>query len=217
MDWRLWSEVMSRLTGPVHHADLSVDDTVAQMAGRALTSVPQPVHVVGFSLGAIVALEIMRQHRAAISTLVLIGLNPGPVPPNGGAARRAQAVRARYDLAAVVREELLPRYFAGPPPTTYDAVILAMAKALGPDVFQQQATAQIARPDSTDDLTKLDLPCLVACGAEDRLTPPSMHADTARRIPGAELETFCDAGHLVPLEAPGPLADAIDRFHGAHS
>ena len=213
MDGRVWADVVPHLSGPTIVADLSSDGTVAGMAARARASAEEPLHLVGFSLGAIVALEIWRQDPGSVRTLTVIGLNPAADAPDRAETRRAQSIRARGDLTALMREDFLPRYFAAAPPTPHDAGILEMAAALGPDAFARQTEAQIARPDSTGDLLSVAVPCLVACGAEDRMTPRALHEETARRIPGARFEAIAGAGHLVPLEAPAALAAAIRRLH----
>lgn len=46
-----------------------------------------------------------------------------------------------------------------------------------------------------DDLARLDLPVLVANGTDDVMVPASNSVDMARRIPGAQLQLFPDAGH----------------------
>ncbi|MBB0968366.1 alpha/beta hydrolase [Dietzia aerolata] len=46
-----------------------------------------------------------------------------------------------------------------------------------------------------DDLSRLDLPVLVSNGIDDVMVPTTNSLDMARRIPGAQLQLFPDAGH----------------------
>lgn len=46
-----------------------------------------------------------------------------------------------------------------------------------------------------DDLGRLDLPVLVSNGIDDVMVPTTNSVDMARRIPGAQLQLFPDAGH----------------------
>lgn len=48
---------------------------------------------------------------------------------------------------------------------------------------------------SPDDLGQLDLPVLVSNGTDDVMAPTTNSVDMARRIPGAQLQLFPDAGH----------------------
>jgi pimeloyl-ACP methyl ester carboxylesterase len=58
-------------------------------------------------------------------------------------------------------------------------------------------------------LASIGLPTTVLVGTKDRLTPPRMARILAEGIPGAELVVLRDAGHMLPLEEPVAVADAI--------
>jgi pimeloyl-ACP methyl ester carboxylesterase len=57
-------------------------------------------------------------------------------------------------------------------------------------------------------LDHIDVPVTVVVGARDRLTHPKLGREIAQRI-DAKLVEIDDAGHMLPFEAPGALADAI--------
>ncbi len=59
------------------------------------------------------------------------------------------------------------------------------------------------RPDSTGDLSGIDVPTLVITSSGDTLIPPEATIPMADQIPGAQLEVIERAGHLSNLEAPG--------------
>jgi pimeloyl-ACP methyl ester carboxylesterase len=52
----------------------------------------------------------------------------------------------------------------------------------------------------------------VICGAEDRLTPLRYSEYLRDHVAGARLELVPGAGHMVMLEAPSRVADAIGGF-----
>lgn len=58
-------------------------------------------------------------------------------------------------------------------------------------------------------LAAIDVPTTVFVGTRDRLTPPRLAQALADSIPGARLEVLPGAGHMLPLEAPDQIADAI--------
>lgn len=68
------------------------------------------------------------------------------------------------------------------------------------------------RFDVTNQIGKIEVPTLVLCGEEDRLTPWSQAQDLARRIQTSTLETIPDAGHMVMIEAPGPFNEKVAAF-----
>jgi pimeloyl-ACP methyl ester carboxylesterase len=55
----------------------------------------------------------------------------------------------------------------------------------------------------------MTMPVLVACGAEDRLCPPELHARMAAECPTSQLSIIDGAGHLTPMEQPEALASVI--------
>jgi len=52
----------------------------------------------------------------------------------------------------------------------------------------------------------------VIWGESDRLIPPVYAARWKELIPGAEVVMIPEAGHMVSLEAPGPVAEAIEKL-----
>jgi len=101
--------------------------------------------------------------------------------------------------------------------TIHGGVTLSGALTLGALlVAAAPLLALLGRPDSTPLLSKITVPTLVLCGAEDILTPPDVMRDMAARIPNAEYVEIPDAGHMAPLEDPAAVNAAIRRFVAAH-
>jgi pimeloyl-ACP methyl ester carboxylesterase len=68
------------------------------------------------------------------------------------------------------------------------------------------------RADSTPRLAEVAVPTLVVVGTEDELTPPAVARAMAERIAGARYAEIPGAGHLAPLEQPGPFNSAVAEF-----
>lgn len=217
-DARLWTNVVRTALPGAVDADTTLDDSIAAMATRALAAVNGPLLPVGFSMGAIVALEMARQAPDRIAGLVLLDANPAADLPERAAVRPRQQADVRDGLLeAVVVGELKPRYLARA--NRGDRVLLgllrAMAMKLGPDVFVAQSEALRTRADLRPVLAALDVPVLVACGAEDALCPPQWHEAMAAQARHATLHVVADAGHMLPLERPAILADIITDWRTA--
>ena len=211
-DARLWHGLGDRGAA---HADLSHDDSIANMAARALADHQGPLILIGFSMGGIVALEMARRAPQRIKGLVLADTNAGADLPARAAARPIQQARARSgELAIIVADELKPAYLAtqnrdnGPLKT----LLFDMAMALGEDVFVRQSEALRTRADLGQVLNAFDGPVLFLCGAEDALCPPAWHQEMAARCRDAELHVIEGAGHLLPLEQPTKFRAAIDGW-----
>jgi pimeloyl-ACP methyl ester carboxylesterase len=66
--------------------------------------------------------------------------------------------------------------------------------------------------DMTGEVERIRLPALIACGREDRLTPVKYSEFLKQKISGSTMEVIDGAGHLVMLENPRGLGQAILRF-----
>jgi pimeloyl-ACP methyl ester carboxylesterase len=84
-----------------------------------------------------------------------------------------------------------------------------------PGVTIQCDTALGRTMDMTAIAQRLRVPTLVLCGARDRLTPPELSRALAGLIAGSRLLIVPGAGHMLPLEAPEAVDDAIRGFVAA--
>lgn len=216
-DEDLWQGV--ELPGEVVHADLTRDDSIVAMAQKALESAPPKFVAIGLSMGGIVAFQIARLSAERLEGLVLLDTNPSADTPEKQEmrTRQQQSVQAGK-LAQVVAEELKPNYLAEANRSRVDLLqrAHAMSIRLGPDVFLRQAEALKTRPDAWPVLPTLNMPVLVACGAEDRLCPPELHAKMVAECPKADFSIIESAGHLTPMEQPRPLSALITDWTAKH-
>jgi pimeloyl-ACP methyl ester carboxylesterase len=86
---------------------------------------------------------------------------------------------------------------------TRDAFFATSAKA------RSGFLTAISSMDYRRGLTGITVPTTVIVGTHDRMTPIRVAKVLARGIPGAELVVLPDAGHMLPLEEPAAVADAI--------
>ena len=198
-----------------HDADLTQDDSIVGMAARTLMATEGQLLPIGFSMGAIVALEMAHQAPERLAGAVLLGVNAGADLPERAAHRPAQQAEVRAGgLHRVLVEELKPNYLgrAHRDDAGLLALLLDMGLTLGPEVFVRQSEALRLRADRVDALTGFSFPILYGCGAEDALCPPDWHRRWAALTLRARFEVFAGAGHMLPLEEPGALAAAIARW-----
>ncbi len=220
-DARLWrggdnalGRVLARRhMGTAEHADLTQDATIVAMAERALAATSGQLLLFGFSMGAIVAVEMAALAPDRVAGLVLAGYNATADLPDRSAHRPAQQIRVRAGgLDRVLIEELKPNYLAAC--NRSDAALLAllhdMGMVLGPEVFIRQSEALRLRSDRRIAITALDMPVLYLCGEQDALCPPDWHRTWADRTRDAHLAVIAGAGHLLPLEEPEAFAAAIE-------
>lgn len=66
--------------------------------------------------------------------------------------------------------------------------------------------------DAMDELAAIRAPVLVIGGEDDAITPPKYSEYLAEHIAGARLRMIEHAGHMVPIEQPEAVTDAIIGF-----
>lgn len=216
-DARLWRELPATLfTGAqIVHGDLAQDATIAAMAARAIESAAGPLLPVGFSLGAIVAVEMEKIAPDRIVGLVLAGYNATADLPERAMRRPLQqAEAATGGLERLLIEELKPNYLAACHRDNAGllALLRDMGMSLGTEVFIRQSEALRFRADRRKTLTTLQVPVLFACGLEDQLCPPDWHRQWQAAVPGSQLALVENAGHMLPLEQPAAFGQAITQW-----
>jgi pimeloyl-ACP methyl ester carboxylesterase len=216
-DEDLWQGL--NLSGQMVRADLTRDDSIVGMAERVLEAAPPRFVATGLSMGGIVAFQIARLAPERIQGLVLLDTSPNADTPEKRAMRARQQASVRAGkLAQVVADELKPNYLAEANRLRVDLLdrAHAMSLRLGPDVFVRQAEALKTRSDAWPVLPTLQMPVLIACGAEDRLCPPELHARMAAACRQAEYSVVENAGHLTPMEQPQLLSSLIAEWTAKH-
>lgn len=215
-DERLWHPVAEQLIAAGHRVEHSTrldQGSIGEMAQAVLSTTRGSVIAVGFSMGAIVAAEMGRRAPGAITALGLVAFNASDDLPERAAGRPRQQEEVRKGrLPQIVADELKPNYLADANRRDADLLetVMQMALALGPEVFVTQSEALRLREDLRPTLAKLEMPVMLACGSEDRLCPPEWHRRWAEAIgPNATFTEIHEAGHLLPLEQPTSLADAL--------
>jgi pimeloyl-ACP methyl ester carboxylesterase len=185
--------------------------TLQAMARHALDQVEGSLSLLGHSMGARVALEMLRLAPERIERIALV--STGVHDRRAGEAEKRHALLdlGRTHGAEALVDRWLPPMVA--PEHRQDARLMEylrkMCVDLGVDAFAAQIAALLARPDVETLLPTIQCPTLVAVGEEDNWSPPAQHQAIAAAIPGAQLVVVAGAGHMLPAEAPDALNDAI--------
>lgn len=167
-------------------------------------------HLVGLSMGGVVALEAWKRNPALVQSLVLA--NTWAHHPDAA----AKTIFMREQLAKMSLAEsaaaLVPGLFA---PGTDPAIVARAIEIEGGktrDVFLSSWTSMFAA-DHRDTLPRVDVPVLLLGGSEDRVTPTDpLLVAIADQIPTAQLLEIPGAGHFSNLDHP----QEFDRALAAH-
>lgn len=179
------------------------------------------VSVVGYSMGARLALTFAIKAPGLVERLVLIGGSPGLLSL-GDVSERLQADR---ELALSIERGGMPPfvdYWEQLPLFETQKRLAPIVRAQIRAVRLQQRTRGIANslrgfglgtmPPVWDELGSVNIPTLVMAGALD-LKYVKTAEEMAKLMPAAETAVFADVGHAVHLEAPGSsLALMLEHF-----
>ena len=211
LDDALWDGMLPFLPPelPLHFASLAEGDSIAAMAQAILSRCPPQFSLLGFSMGGYVAREIVRIVPDRVQSLALVATSsradlPLQVEQRGKAARATPLGAFRGLGRAAIAQSLHPENAAN---ETLVAQVRAMGERLGREVFVRQSL--IVRDADTSRLSGIGCPTLVVAAAEDQLRTPQEARELADGIPGARLATVPNSGHLIPLEQPQALANAL--------
>ena len=91
-------------------------------------------------------------------------------------------------------------------------VVETMA-AIDPAAYRIGAEA-VWLADQRDRARAIGLPTLVICGAEDKVTPPSLSHALVELIPGAHYAEIAGAGHLTNVEKADEFNTLVEEFIG---
>ncbi len=196
--------------------------TLALMAQALLDEHPGPLVLVGHSMGGMLALHAARRAPARVVGLALLGTTARPDTPEVLQLRRdacLQFAAGRMDevLRANVALAFHPDQAAD---TAMVARYFAIVRRAGADQLIAQNQAVMARDDSRPHLAAIDTrncPTLVLCGEADALTPPKVSREIANAVPGSRLEVLPGCGHMLTLEKPAAVAQALADWIGARA
>lgn len=174
------------------------------MADYALARLPGRFALLGHSMGARVALEVLRKAPDRIERLVLASTGVHALRDGEAASRldllnlgRSQGIDAL--IAAWLQPMLAP---ASRSDTELVASLSSMCRDAGLATYEAQISALIARPEEESLLPSIRCPTLVVAGSLDSWSPPAQHEAIAAAIPGAKLQIVAGAGHMLPAECP---------------
>lgn len=195
----------------VVHVDMTGCDSAQALAARVLEIAPARFIPIGFSLGAIVALELAVMAPPRIGAMVLVAANARDVPVADHAGRRTAAAT---DPVALVRDIIWQRSVAPSRQDDSDLCdfIAAMARDAPPGTLAMQTEVALTRSDKRPHLAGMPMPTLVLGGAMDLIAPGHLQAELAAGLPNATLRIAPDAGHFLPLERPDFCAEALAEW-----
>lgn len=164
-------------------------------------------HICGLSLGGVVAIAMHAAAPQRCKSLILA--DTFAVHPEGrGIYERSLAGSADLRGMAEARVDIL--LAPGASNGLREEVVETMAR-IDPATYRNGADA-VWLADQRDRAAGIDVPTLVLCGAEDKVTPPALSEELAALVRGSSLELIAGAGHLSNLERAATFNAHVDDF-----
>lgn len=201
------------------------DYLIADMAGDLVGLMDHlghdKVHVVGASMGGMIAQQLTIDHPGRVASICSIMSTTGrktvgrvhpsllPKLPNTLLAPPAETREG-----AIKRSMRTWRTISGPhfdANRTREMVELSLERSTDTIGGTRQLIAIGASPDRTKDLRRVSCPTLIIHGLLDRLVMPSGGIATARAIRHSRLIMFPDMAHDLPAPRLSEIAEEIDR------
>lgn len=177
--------------------DWLVDDLAAFVDALGL----ETFHVLGFSMGAMTALQFGARSPERLRSLVVVGITTLREP-------RASVGRRLMDPERILAREpdfaatLARRHDAGQGVGAWQRLLPAIAADIAAQPLLTPA-----------ELHRIECPAMVVCGDRDPFVPPEHAAGLARQLPAGRLFVAPDCSHEVMARRPGLFNEAIAGFY----
>lgn len=194
--------------------------STAQMAGDAAAVLDaaerDAAHVIGASLGGMIAQRLVLAYPHRCRSLVLVCTTPGgPHAARAGDDVLAAMVEGGDDPSVVYRRNAWFLYGETTrtrhPERIEEDLVYRNKIPTTPTGYLGQLQAAMTH-DAWEDLPGLTLPTLVIHGDADLLIPPANGRLLADRIPGAELVLVPGAGHMLQSDGGDVVRASVTRF-----
>jgi 3-oxoadipate enol-lactonase len=204
----------SKATSSYEIADLADD-----LAGLLdALGIPR-THLLGLSMGGMIAQEFALRHPDRLDRLVLAGTGAAPARSAVDPIQIWTWVKANDATGDVFGGQqfvsLFSAAFLRNHPAVQDTAELLASNPypMSPEAYGRQAAAYL-RFDALDRLAAITAPTLVVVGEQDLLTPPWIVRELADAIPDARFEVIRGDGssHVMPIERADDFNRLVSDF-----
>jgi pimeloyl-ACP methyl ester carboxylesterase len=184
-----------------------------QLAGLLEKADTGPAHVVGLSMGGVIAQQFALDFPHLTKKLVLVStfsvLRPETMAGWAYFIRRAASVLTRGPKAQA--QVVARRLFPDPKDQELREMFIAIVARADPRAYRR-AMAALGLFDSSKRLHKIQAPTLVVTGADDSTISPARQELLVQGILGARQIIIQNAGHAVSVEQPEQFNQALLEF-----
>ncbi|PRY16742.1 alpha/beta fold hydrolase [Kineococcus rhizosphaerae] len=200
---------------PGHGANPPVAEgtSLADLAGQVAPLVPAGSHVVGFSLGALIAQHLARFRPDLVATLTSVSSVCRRTPAERAAVLDRLATAGRDFPAGVAAS--LQRWYPADDDVDPDLVRRTEKTLLANDTASYLRCYRVfatADAEIGPELDRITVPALAVTGDLDPGSTPEMTRRLARAIPGCVAHVVPGARHMWPAQRPQDLTTRLTTF-----
>ncbi|MFI6375416.1 alpha/beta fold hydrolase [Streptomyces sp. NPDC050546] len=201
---------------PGHGARPPVGDgvTLAELAAGVADEIPAGSHLVGFSLGALVAQHLALHRPELVATLTSVSsVCDRTAGERAAVLDRLRTAEADFTASAAAS---LKRWYAGAD-VSPDRVARTEATLLSNDVGSFLSCYRVfatADAELAPDLPAIGVRALAVTGENDPGSTPEMTRRLAAALPDCRTVVIPQARHMLPVERPEAFADCLTTFIG---
>ncbi len=184
----------------LHQTPFTVADMARDIVRLLREQGVERAHVVGLSLGGMVAQQMAVDFPLAIASLVLADTFAAVPPEMRPAMDAALQFIDDNTMADIAKIRITAAFARAVDPVMRSHFIDQVATNDKPS-YVQAARAALTF-GVADRIAEIRVPTLVLVGEQDITTTPSLSEDIAARIPGAKFVRLADAAHLSNLDQP---------------
>tara|TARA_R110000751_G_scaffold15290_4_gene49417 strand:+ start:10536 stop:11441 length:906 start_codon:yes stop_codon:yes gene_type:complete len=200
----LTNAVFKRPLGAAYLLSDMMRDTLGLLDALAIES----VHVVGASMGGMIAQELAINHPQRVKSLTSIMSTTGnkklPKPSAAFSFKMLRPPPKDINKAVTYGIHVWRLIHGEHYPFDRQKVLALIKRALqrgfNPAGNTRQLAAILDSPDRTEALHTLRVPSLVLHGEDDPLVPVACGVATARAIPNAKIKIYSGMGHTIPSQ-----------------
>ena len=191
--------------------------TLADLADGVVEQVPPGSHLVGFSLGALVAQHLARYQPELVATLTSVSSVCQRTPEEREAVLdRMRAAEVDFPASAAAS---LHRWYDGTgvghgQVRRTEATLLANDPAGFLHCYRVFATADT---EIGPELGRIAVPALAVTGEQDPGSTPEMAYRLAEAMPDCRAVVVPETRHMLPIERPRAFVDCLTTFIGEYA
>jgi pimeloyl-ACP methyl ester carboxylesterase len=169
----------------------------------------------GFSMGGYISLRASERIAEKFRALILCDTK-SLADDNEGKIKRAAGVRLINDDGVDnFVNQFVPNCFSETFMVEHKSEfekVLSRSRLSNPDGVKGCLLAMAGRTDTTNYLSMINMPVLLICGEEDKLTPPDVMQSMDDKIKNSKMIVIEGAGHIAPVERPEIINKEILKF-----